>query len=64
MNQLRLEDLYNRLEIPNSEIAKFDLISKSIDINYVTTLFYNNEDGFFEYLDKEFHYYLLSRILL
>ena len=54
MKEFKLEDLYSLLEIPKSEIAKFEKIEKKLNINEIKEKFYNNEDDFFDYLFEEF----------
>lgn len=54
MEKVRLEDLYKRLEIPSSEIVKLNDISKKVNLNYVMDLFYKDEEGFFELLEKDY----------
>lgn len=53
MRKLELNELYRLLEIPESEIAKFSLIEKKLNINEIKRIFYSSEDNFFEYLDEE-----------
>lgn len=55
MKELKLEELYSILQVPQDAIDKFNLIKDSINIDYVTQLFYQDEDKFFEYLDSEFN---------
>ena len=51
MRRFALEDLYKFLQIPESEIAKFFDIQLDMDIMKIKKLFYEDEDGFFEYLE-------------
>lgn len=50
METISLEKLYSLLQVPNDKIAKFNEIEKELDISYLTNLYYENEDAFFEYL--------------
>ena len=52
MKEITLQELYKLLEIPDSAVAKFSEFENSLNIKYLTELFYSNEDEFFEYLDK------------
>ena len=51
MRRFALEDLYKFLQIPESEIAKFFDLQLDMDIMKIKKLFYEDEDGFFEYLE-------------
>ena len=54
MERVQLSNLYEVLQIPTNEIAKFENIEKEINITYIKKLFHKNEDAFFEYLDENF----------
>ena len=54
MRNITLEDLYLKLEVPTEAILSFNEYAKTIDISYLTTLFYEDEDKFFEHLENEF----------
>lgn len=47
---ITLEQLYLKLEVPSEIVAKFNEFSRSIDIPYITDLFYKDEEAFFELL--------------
>ena len=50
--KITLNDLYRKLEIPNSAISKFNEFN--IDTDYITNLFYEDEDKFFEFVEKNY----------
>lgn len=54
MNTINLKELYLKLQVPNDAIAKFDEIGKAVDIDYISNLFYKDEEGFFELLEKDY----------
>lgn len=51
MEKFGLVELYKLLQIPDSEIAKFE--EMDLNINEIKKLFHESEDEFFEYLEKE-----------
>lgn len=51
MGSIRIEELYSKLEIEESAIAKFPAIASKLNLDYIKNLFFTDEDGFFEYLD-------------
>lgn len=51
MKKITIEDLYQRLQIPDDVIAKFSNIKQKKHIDFLINLFYKDEDRFFEYLE-------------
>lgn len=52
---MNINELYLKLQIPTDAIVKFDEISKTMDIEYITDLFYKDEEAFFELLHNEYN---------
>lgn len=52
MRRFAINDLYDFLQIPDSEVAKFNEINDSLNIDYLKKLFYESEDEFFEYVEN------------
>jgi hypothetical protein len=50
MENITLEKLYSVLQVPTEAVIKFTEIKKEIDVKYLTNLYYEDEDGFFDYL--------------
>lgn len=50
--KITLNDLYRKLELPNSAISKFN--EYNIDTDYITNLFYEDEDKFFEFIEENY----------
>ena len=64
MRKFALENLYKFLEIPESEIAKFFDMQLDMDIMKIKKLFYENEDGFFEFLETHYKENYLAKLFI
>ena len=55
MNKIDINELFIRLQVPQEAVAEFIKYSETIDIEAITKLFYEDEDAFFELIDKEYN---------
>ena len=53
MKKVELVELYKLLQIPDSEVAKFNQIDSKLNMNEIKKLFHEAEEEFFEYLEEK-----------